>query len=306
MSSKTHILWPELYIVGAAKCGTSSLAHYVAQHPDVGMCRHKEPNYFALADRNLLEMSGPASGEVLYKRLYSGSASTAEAYHKLFSHVSDKPVLADASVRYLYSERAAARIHQVSPNAKIVILLREPARRAWSHYAMMKYLFGLEPLSWRAALCAEDERIAAGWDYDWHYASVGMYASQVKRYLDLFGHSQVRIYWHNEFAKDPRSILRDVFAFAGLDPSFEPDVSEREKSGFKARSIVLEQFINKSLGYDTHARIVGRKSALLVFLRKLNRQPLPAPPYNFLLWFKERAYADKVELEKTARVNVPW
>lgn len=307
MNSQSRVRWPDLFIVGAAKSGTSSLAYYISQHPDVEMCQQKEPNYFALANMDLHRMNGPASGDTLYKRLYTGSVTSTVDYLKLFSDLSQNALIAEASVRYLYSDKAASLIHSVVPNAKIVIILREPARRAWSHYGMMKYLFNLEPLTWHAALIAESSRISAGWDFDWHYRCVGMYAPQVKRYVDLFGHDQVKIYWHNEFALSPETVLHDIFCFSGLDPSFMPDVSKSEKSGFMTRYAPLEQIINSRLGYYTpNFSTLRHKDKCLAYLRNANRRPLPPPPVKWIEWFEEPSYVDKKELEKIIGLKAPW
>ena len=303
-----QIRWPDLYIVGAAKCGTSSLAAYLAQHPQIGMSKRKEPNYFAFIGANLRKMCGPDCGDVLYKKLYFDSVTTPVEYLELFRDVSDRPVLAEASVRYLYSSTAASRIHEVAPQARIVILLRDPIARAWSHYSMMRYFYNLEPLGWKKALIAEQSRIDAGWDFDWHYLAVGCYATQVKRFIDLFGSNQVRIYWHSAFSRSPLEVIRDIYQFVNIDSTFTPDFSAREKSGFKLRSITLHKLLEEKTLLQRAIKLVlrSRHGNQINRLLKWNRVPLSPAPLGFSSRLAESVSQDRKKLTEVTGLKPPW
>lgn len=304
MSQQIQIRWPDLFIVGAAKSGTSSLAAYLAQHPQIGMSKRKEPNYFAFNGVNLRKMCGPDSGNVLYKNLYFDSVTTQVEYLELFRDVSDRPVLAEASVRYLYSSTAASRIYEVAPQARIVILLRDPIARAWSHYSMMRYFYNLEPLGWKKALDAEQSRIAAGWDFDWHYLAVGCYATQVMRYLELFGSNQVRIYWHSTFSRSPLEVIRSICQFVNIDTAFTPDFSIKEKQGFRLRSITLEKLLAEKNPLQRAIKILLRSQGSR--LLKWNRVPLSPPPLGFSSRLADSVSQDRKKLTEVTGIKPPW
>ncbi|MEM9170209.1 MAG: sulfotransferase [Pseudomonadota bacterium] len=233
---------PNFFIVGAAKSGTTSLAAYLRQHPDVYFSPRKEPNYFAFYGEEP-SAAGPAPEAVVRKLYLSHTVNDFDAYRALFAAANGESALGDASVRYLYEPRAAERIRAHAPNARIVIVLREPARRAYSHYTMNRQ-HQLETLSFDGALEAEADRRAAGWGYDWHYVGVSRYAEQVKRYLDQFGEDAVKTILFEDFADDPASVYRDVCTHIGVDPSFAPDFSVREKVTVWPKNAALDRWLN--------------------------------------------------------------
>jgi hypothetical protein len=227
---------PNFFIVGAAKSGTSSLASYLSQHPEIGFSTEKEPNYFVFKGRNLRTQPGPAPGPVLFDQLYKYSATTTNDYHRMFEHSADCPARGDASVRYLYAPQAAAEIAEAVPGAKIIIMLRNPVDRLWSHYIMMKARYHLEPASLEEALQLEPERIRSGWDYDWHYVAVGSYCQQIVRYFECFGRENVQIHFYEDFCRQPQVVLEDVYRFLGVTPGFQADLSQREMVGYWLRA----------------------------------------------------------------------
>src|SRR5690606_26522676 len=103
--------------------------------------------------------------------------STRAEYEALFAGGSRSPVRGEASTIYLYDPDAPAEIRALSPDARILVVLRDPAERAYSNYQFARR-DGKEPLaSFREALAAEDERVAAGWATLWHYRRKGRYGT---------------------------------------------------------------------------------------------------------------------------------
>ena len=189
--------WPNLFVAGAARAGTTSLWRYLGEHPDVFMTHFKEPHFF----------SGhrPGPFPVVHDQ---------DEYLRLFAKART-PLRGEASPSYLWSEHAAARIEEVSPDAKIVISLRDPVERAYSVY-WHRLRTGRERLGFRAAVAAELE---PGFprersEYLWHLR----YAEPVARYLRLFG-PNVRVIVFEELVHDVRGQLAALFAFLGVDPA---------------------------------------------------------------------------------------
>src|SRR5690606_21491926 len=126
---------PTFLIVGAAKCGTTSLADYLAQHPDIFMPSLKEPNFFA-SEGAAPVPKGPAPARVLNELWYNWSAGSETEYWALFRAAANYKAVGEASVRYLYFGDSVKRIKATLPNVRVVVVLREPVARMYSHYNM--------------------------------------------------------------------------------------------------------------------------------------------------------------------------
>lgn len=233
---------PNFVIIGAAKAGTSSLWAYLNQHPQVFLSRNKEPNFFALQGTPLPE-PGPVEPEKLHELLYSYTVTEFDAYRELFVAADGARAIGEASVRYLYTPGTAERIRATIPHVKLVVMLRDPVKRLYSHYCMNRQ-YGLEPYPLLAAVEREPERLRAGWGYDWHYLGVSSYARQLSEYLRHFPRAQVGVYLFEDFARDPVRVVQEICRFLDVDDRFVPDVSFRMKSAYRPRSLRVDAWIN--------------------------------------------------------------
>lgn len=279
---------PDFLLIGAAKAGTTSLWNYLVQHPDVYLPRHrKEPNYFAFPD-GLPPCVGPASPRDLHELLYKFSVTSWPEYLQLFESAGQARAVGEASVRYLYEPEAPARIHERLPDVRLIAVLREPVARLYSHYCMNRQ-FQLEPLPLEAAIEAEPERRRLGWGYDWHYVAVGRYAEQIQRYFDRFGRERVAVHLYDDFREDPMLVYRDICRFLEIDPSFEPDVSERHKEAYLPRHLALDRFLHHPHRARTLLRRLLPSSAFArLHAGLLDWNAAPVPPLA-----KERSRALK-------------
>jgi hypothetical protein len=275
---RTVVTLPTFLIIGAAKSGTTSLYHYLRQHPEVFMPAVKEPRYFAYAD-DPPAMEGPgdrASNEA------AGAVYTWDAYRALFEDTDDAQVAGEASVNYLYSPSAPRRIAERLPDATLVAVLRNPVERAYSHFLHL-VRSGREPLrDFTAALDAEDERRETGWEWSWHYAAMGHYAEQLERYLDRFDRDQLVLYRFEAFKDDPAGVTQDLYRRLGVDPSFEPDTSLAHAKTGVPKSSRFQQFLHNP---DHPLRRWSRsilseevRFRILTMLKNLNLAKPPMPP----------------------------
>lgn len=253
-------------------------------------------------------MPGPTKPDVLFTLLYQWSVTDTADYLRLFSHVNDRPVLAEASVRNLYCSDAAKRIHEVSPDARIIILLRNPARRLWSHYAMMRCKYFLEPLGLADALAAEPGRTEEGWDFDWHYVAVSRYYHQVLRYFEYFGASRVRVYFLEHLVRDPEHVLRAILDFIGLPAATPPTLNFQEKQGVWYRSLLLAQCLNAAENPGSASKLLKRIGGgkLITAVNRLNTTQLPPTPTAARAAISGFAAKDKEHLEQLLGTTVPW
>jgi hypothetical protein len=297
---------PTFLIVGAAKSGTTSLAAYLAQHPDVFFSRPKEPNYFALAGSDGPPV-GPAPQRVLEGALYNWSRTDWPSYLALFEGAEGKRAVGEASVRYLYFEDAPQRIRETLPEVRLIALLRDPVSRLYSHYNMNRQIL-LEPLELAEAVAAEPERIAAGWGWDWHYVQAGLYARQLRRYFDLFDREQIAIFLYDDFQLDPLGVYRAACRHIGTDDGFVPDMSERSKSGSRPKNAALARWLwwpsrTRSL-LIRHARPVA--APLIGRLRDWNAAPIPKMDPAARRALIPRFRDDLKELALLLGREIPW
>lgn len=239
MTSPSAGRLPNFLVIGAAKAGTTSLYRYLEQHPDVFMSAIKEPRFFALEGRPV-EFCGPGD-----ERVYDETATTLEGYRRLFARAGRARAVGEASVLYLPHPRAAAAIAGRIPDARLIVVLRNPAERAYSAF-LYRTRDGYEPLrTFEAALADEPRRIAAGWYYGWHYRDQGFYHRHLRRYFERFDRARIRVHLHEDLVRDPLGVVRDLFAFLGVDPDFRPDVSVRHNPSGRPRNARIQRWLTR-------------------------------------------------------------
>jgi len=136
---------PNLIIVGAAKCGTTSLHNYLNQHPEIFMSYIKEPRHFC-------SDFFPFGSEKHFK--YKDE----KTYLKLFEKGLDKKIVGESTPLYLYSKKSAKEIHEFNPDAKVIIMLRDPLYFMYSFYFHMRHNLQEEADTFKEALDKESYR----------------------------------------------------------------------------------------------------------------------------------------------------
>lgn len=232
---------PNFLIVGAMKSGTTSLYHYLAQHPQIYMSPIKEPKFFAL-EGTMWDPEPRGSGGLAK----IPGIRDWNAYLDLFSGVADEIAIGEASPLYLYAPPSAEKIRQVLPEAKIIAILRHPVDRAYSHFLHWVQR-GLEPLGsdFVNVLRAEDERIARNWSPNYHYKHRGFYYEQLKRYYDRFDRDRIRVYLFDELQRDPLAVTRDLFEYLDVDPTFVPQTDRQYNRSQIPRNQQVQQILDR-------------------------------------------------------------
>lgn len=262
MSSPSEI-WPNFFIVGAIKCGTTSLYEILKSHPQVFFAELKEPNYF---------LTVPPTDEQAKGRFREHCTGRPEAYLDLYRHSGAYPAIGDASAAYLWDENSARRIHEVVPDARIIILLREPVTRAHSHYLMnRKYGFEPIPTFHEAVQKYSVVKSKCAWESGM-YIDCGRYYDGVKRYLDTFGPKNVLILLTDDLNKQPERTLSQVTRFLGIDPL----PNDRVDMKVKYNSFAIPRFpaAYKFLRHNIFKPEVRQKYFPLALRRWLQNSPL--------------------------------
>lgn len=204
---------PNFFIVGAPKSGTTSLFHFLEQHPDIFIPSIKEPRYF-IADHILNTNDQDPIKEYLLRT----STIQKNDYLDLYKDKTQK-VLGDASIQYMYhyQEVIPKMKEMVSKDVKILIMLRNPVNRAFSNFS--HNTFSYEHNNFETALKQEETRIKNGFNSFWHYKSMSLYSKQVQAFLKEF--DNVKVVFFEEFIKDIEGTVSDVYRFLEVDSSFK-------------------------------------------------------------------------------------
>jgi len=201
------------FIVGAPKCGTTSLFYYLTQHPNVYDPGWKEANYFCT------DFPGVRAFR------------TQEAYEQLFSRVNQEHLaVGEASIMYMYSKNALQLIHEMNPDAKIVLVLRDPVSLVHSfHSQLLGTLFESEQdfeKAWRLQETrAEGNRIPKRCKEPLflQYKEIGLLGKYLSKVLEVFPREQVKLFFIEDLKSDSRKVYDDLLSFLELPPF--PDVN---------------------------------------------------------------------------------
>jgi Sulfotransferase family len=201
---------PNFFIVGAPRCGTTALYSYLRQHPDVFLPEYKEPHFFNI-DMN------------------SGGAIRDEAeYLALFAEAKDQTRIGEASVYYLSSEAAPERIRSFCPQAKIIMMLRNPVDAVDALHAHQVAAWIEEVWDLEQALALEEKRKGGkhipAWMDDPHklfYRQTVDFPAQLRRYSQVFGWENLHVIIFDDFKRDTAAAFRQTCTFLGVTPDIE-------------------------------------------------------------------------------------
>jgi hypothetical protein len=275
---------PNLFLVGAAKSGTTSLYEHLARHPDIYMCPIKEPHHYC-TDINCRQMTkGYLKGierhplQLVAKKqtVHIAHVSDNKDYLSLFKDGQEYRYRCECSNGYLFSSVAATQIHAASPNARILMILRHPVDRIISHFVSQIRISRV-----RSSLFDSVQRDFAaknkGWGITNLYVEKGMYSEQVRRYISVFGKDQIHIELFDDWRKDCHACMTRIFRFLDLPPSRKTPKSLHVNKGRQPISPVVNEFLFRS-GLKQHiARLlpspllaVGKK----LYYRDINKEDL--------------------------------
>ncbi len=243
LSGRWRVL-PDFIILGAQKAGTTTIYDNLVKHPDVRPCDIKEVHFF---DRN-----------------WDKGANWYRAHFPFTGEISAQPtqrnwITGEGSPYYLFHPLVPARVHQLCPESRLIVVLRDPVERAYSHYQHEKRK-DREPLSFEDALAAEEGRLAgevakifADPDYGsfahqhFSYKARGYYADQLEAWHKLFPRDQILILESRELNRDFPGTFSRLYDFLGLQQIELPqpkrsNVGSYEKMGDATRAALVEHF----------------------------------------------------------------
>ncbi len=222
-----------LVVAGAQKAGTTSLFHYLSQHPD--LCAHAQQEMTVFVN---------------HKEYGSGYE---QAFDKYFPDTNEQRLLLAKHVMLMNSDVGLKRLHHHNPEAHLVLVLRDPVDRAYSAYWYGRRMGWESHDSFESALEAEkamrpdaQQEKSQIW-YDRNYYDNGIYLSHIKRILNYYPRKQLHIWLYEDIVNRPTEICANLFEIAGLDTSFVPDTARRHNASAAPRSRLLARAFAKFL-----------------------------------------------------------
>lgn len=291
------------------------MAGYLERHPQVYMCPIKEPNYFS-------QDIDTSKFEPFFRCIHQGFNIQAylakpelekmhlrfvqdwSQYRQLFREVSGERVIGEASTSYLYSKVAAKEIKKRVPDAKIIIILRNPMERAFSHYRMDCAGGGVSG-QFTKAFKKDVSTERKGWGITHLYRELGLYHDQVKRYIDTFPKKQIRIYFYDDWAADNAEVLKDLSLFLGIDGFGEQEHMIRNKVERVPVHGGVLNFLRKSGVRSITEKFLPESSRALlksVLIKKARLQMTEREKTQIAPYFTK----DIQQLERLLNKNLSW
>ncbi len=239
----------DFVIAGTQKAGTTALDEYLRRHPEVGMGSGKELHFFD------------------HEANFSGDAPDYARYHACFDWSAGHQVRGEATPVYMYWLPCPGRLREYNPDLKIIMILRDPVARAYSHWHMERAR-GADTADFRDAIRTEAERCRAAAPLQhrvYSYADRGFYSRQLQRMWQYFPRRQTLVLKHEDLLAQPARVLGEVWEFIGVQRSTEvpritvpsggyeklpdPETFEYLKSLFQPEVRALEQLLDWDCGH---------------------------------------------------------
>jgi len=219
----------DFFVVGAARCGTTSLYNYLNQHPQIYLPNIKELNYFSnVESKDYSVYKKPYKNEHYHTKIIKSY----DIYKGLFESANDNQVKGDISPSYFWDMQTAQRIFEHNPNAKIIISLRNPVYRAFSHYIMNFGIGHEKHNSFDEALKAKRKPIWGGGNL---YLELSSYYDPVISYYKLFKKENIHLLIFEDWTENKDETLFEIFDFLDVKNQFmvNHSVKHNEKVAYK-------------------------------------------------------------------------
>jgi hypothetical protein len=263
---------PNTFLIGVQKSATSSLYNWISQHEDIcAPSSLKDIPFFS--DDRLFEKGFSIFNEVYPK------------YYK------EQKVVFHGNVNYIFFENALERIKQYNPNAKFVLVLRNPIHRAMSayHFAVRR---GMEKADILEAFRNEEQILEHGTYQelsDLTYKAHGLYFKQIQVFEKYFKKDQLCIVLFEDLKANPQNVLKNIFNFLGVDDTFKPQLNYLNETGeprnkfvngliykeSKFKKVLMENVFNKIVSFDTKVKMKLLIGKLMTKNKKGTKQEIP-------------------------------
>lgn len=258
--------WPDLFLIGAAKAGTTTLHRHLAAHPEVFMAEEKEPHFFSWRwDEVGDDPEGLARAEAEYLRR--------------FEEAGDAAVVGEASTSYLTSSRVPGRIADRCDDPRFLVSLRDPVERCHSHFLMTRRDGG-HPRPFEETVAAGLDEARAGGRLP-PFVSGSRYHTALSRWVDQFGLDPIHVVLAEHLRDRPLDVLKGIAEFVGVDASPFRDLDlDRVANPHRAPRNVIARWLRTSPTVKTVARAVVPRPVRVFLGDEVLMEPAPKPPLD--------------------------
>ena len=247
---------PDFLIVGVAKCGTTSLVKYLENHPEILFSKKKEPRYLTYDLLSEKGYKGP--GDFRPKKI---AVKSLNDYKAQFLYMPSKTKGEASTDTIFYYKHSIPKIKKEIGDPKIIIILRDPVRRAISAYSHL-VREDREKLDFKEALKNEKKRLSNGFECIWAYAEGGLYFEPVKAFIHAFKNVKVIIF--ENFIAEGDKEIGEILDFLSLSKEFNFEKVKFNKSG-RPKSRIINKFLTrKSLVKTVISFLIGKQTALTI------------------------------------------
>jgi Sulfotransferase family len=280
---------PEFFVAGAPKAGTTALHVALARHPALHMSAVKEPKFFLTAGPPPTH-GGPGDVQTYREHVWRRAD-----YEALFDPAPHGALRGESTPFYLYNRDAHRRIRALIPDARLIVILRDPVERAHSNWTHL-WSAGLDPVGDVVLACAEEERrIAAGWADFWHYTALGRYGEQLEHLYEVFPEEQVFVFRYRSLVENPAQTLDRICAFLDIPQGLLTEVPRENVTAHPDETIrhrALSQALRISAAAST---ILPGLGGITDSLERLVQRD--SPPRRPLTWEQRRALIPAFEAD---------
>lgn len=267
---------PDFVIAGAQRAGTTWLCKALIEHPEVVIGRGeniKEINFFDID---------------------SNWSKGADWYASHFDVSCDQQVVGEATTEYMYCPVAAERMASLIPDAKVIMILREPVDRAYSAYWLFRDRY--YGMNFKQALKHNDGELLRR----------GMYAEQIRRFRNYYPDEQLLILFYDELKSNNQNFVSKVFGFLGIQGDFSPSIIN---SSYNA--VIYPHLQDKLKRFGLEWLItVAKKSGVGAIIRKLNRKgkgsSYPELDDETRKELEDYFHQPNLELQRELERKLPW
>tara|TARA_B100000965_G_scaffold17723_1_gene13346 strand:+ start:2034 stop:2933 length:900 start_codon:yes stop_codon:yes gene_type:complete len=254
---------PNFIISGFPKCGTTSLHHYLNEHPQIFMPSQKELHFFTFKILSKLK-SGPKD-----KIVKETQIDSSEKYLRFFKNIKNELAIGDTSPSYINYPSEFLKIKKYLNDPKIIIVLRDPINRAYSNYLHLKRE-QRETLSFNEAIDAEEERIKNKYSDFWYYKFNSTYFEKVVKAKEVF--SDVLILTIEQLNKNPEKTIKQVCQFLKVDNSFKIEQISRKFNlgGNYKINLITKILFQPSWFKNRIKRVIKPRPFIKIILMKLS------------------------------------
>ena len=291
--------YPNLFLIGGMRCGSTALHLLLDQHDDINMSSIKEPCYFnaELKRQKLYNNYSKELEEDLNSYVKKGKFRTKDKYISLFDNSRNYKYRGESS-HYIYSSDTAAIIKRESPQSKIIISVRNPINRMYSEYLYHSRIEGQGTLDFGSYVNDNLKLFKLGMPTR---LTKGLYNGSILHWIEIFGEDNVKIIIYEEFEKNQQKVLGEIYDWLNLPPSKINNLTPQKTGNIRFKKLFFfinsSSFIKSSLKliFSKSSRIKIRSFFYLLFIQKKKKSDVSNTTKELLIYFYKE---DVFRLEK--------